>query len=98
MFRIIFDPKKRTLTLKERRLDFKDAARVFDGYTLDDIDDRFDYDEERTITIGVLGQKVIVIVWTEAGRNTRRVISMREANGEEENEYWKRLAEEGPLD
>jgi uncharacterized DUF497 family protein len=98
MFRITFDPKKRAKTLKERKLDFKDASRVFDGYTLDDIDDRFDYDEERNITVGALGQKVVVIVWTEAGDNTRRVISMRQANAEEENHYWERLAEEGPLD
>lgn len=96
MFRITYDPKKRAKTLKERKLDFEDAARVFEGYTLDDIDDRFEYGEERTISVGVLGQRVVVVVWTEAGRNSRRVISMREADGNEENEYWKRLA--GPLD
>lgn len=71
---------------------------MFDGYTLDDIDDRFDYVEERTITVGALDEKVVVIVWTPRGENTRRIISMREANGEEQQEYWDRLAQEGPLD
>ena len=93
MFRITYDPGKRDRTFRERRLRLEDAAIVFEGYTLDEIDDRFDYEEERWITVGALVEKVVVIVWTPAGRNTRRVISMRAANGEEQANYWKRLAE-----
>jgi uncharacterized DUF497 family protein len=98
MFRITFDPEKRARTLRERGLNFEDAAIVFEGYTLDEIDDRFDYDEERWITIGVLREKVVVIVWTPRGGSVRRVISMRAANGEEQAEYWRRLGDEGVLD
>jgi uncharacterized DUF497 family protein len=93
MFRIAFDPRKRAKTLRERALDFADAALVFEGYTLDDIDDRFEYEEERWISVGALGDRVVIVVWTPVGRNTRRVISMRAANGEEQAEYWKRLSE-----
>lgn len=93
MFRITFDRAKRDRTFRERRLRFEDAALVFEGYTLDDIDDRFDYDEERWITVGALTDKVVIIVWVSDGRNTRRVISMRAADGKEQAEYWRRLAE-----
>jgi uncharacterized DUF497 family protein len=73
MFRITFDPKKRAKTLRERKLDFEDAAHVFEGYTLDDIDDRFEYEEGRWISVGALADKVVIVVWTPAGRSTRRV-------------------------
>jgi uncharacterized DUF497 family protein len=71
MFRITFDPEKRARTLRECGLNFEDAAIVFEGYTLNEIDDRFDYDEERWITMGVLREKVVVIVWTPRGGSVR---------------------------
>ncbi|MBL8550865.1 MAG: BrnT family toxin [Hyphomonadaceae bacterium] len=98
MFRITFDRRKRDRTLKERKLKFEDAAKVFQGYTLDEIDARLDYGEERWITVGALRNKVVVIVWTPVDAETRRVISVRAADGEEQENYWRRLAEEGPLD
>lgn len=47
MFRITFDRTKRDNTWRERKLKFEDAAFVFEGFTLDGLDDRFDYGEER---------------------------------------------------
>jgi uncharacterized DUF497 family protein len=51
---ITFDPAKREATLANRGLDFADAAIVFAGPTFDAIDDRFDYGEERILTVGLL--------------------------------------------
>lgn len=93
MFRITFDPRKRDRAWRERGLRFEDAGVVFEGYTLDDLDDRFDYAEERWITIGAMGDRVVVLVWAPAGKSARRIISMRAANGYEQAEYWKRLAQ-----
>ncbi len=86
---ISFDPVKREKNLRERRLDFLDAAKVFAGRTYDWEDDRFDYDEVRMITVGSLEGRMVVVVWTERGLG-RRVISMRKAN-EREQEYYREL-------
>ena len=43
--RITFDPAKRAETLKERKLDFADAALVFGGKTVLEEDRRWDYGE-----------------------------------------------------
>jgi uncharacterized DUF497 family protein len=45
--KITFDPKKREATLRDRGLDFADAAEVFAGLTATAPDLRFDYGESR---------------------------------------------------
>jgi uncharacterized DUF497 family protein len=65
--RITFDRAKRTWTLKERGLDFRDAREVFAGPSLDVPDTRFDYGEERIRTVGYLGARLVMVVWTPRG-------------------------------
>lgn len=91
---ISFDPAKREKTLRERGLDFLDAASVFDGTTVDQNDDRFDYGETRIVTVGWLSNRMVVVVWTARGR-ARHVISMRKANKREQKEYQDRLGRSG---
>lgn len=81
--RITFDPQKRARTLKERGLDFADAAEVFAGRHTVVPDDRKDYGETRFISAGFLKGRLVVIVWTPRGED-RRVISMRYCHAEEE--------------
>ncbi len=83
---ITYDPAKRDATLRERRLDFEDAADVFAGPTFDREDDRHDYGEVRIITVGFLRSRMVVVVWTPRG-NDRHVISMRKANEREKARY-----------
>jgi hypothetical protein len=47
--RITFDPSKRDKTLRERGLDFEDAAIVFAGTTVEVEDTRRNYGEPRII-------------------------------------------------
>ena len=89
--RITFDPIKRGRTLAERGLDFAQAKEVFAGKTFTREDDRFDYGEDRWITVGLLDQRMVVVVWTQRGK-TRHVISMRKANEREQARYRIRLA------
>jgi uncharacterized DUF497 family protein len=44
----------------------------------------------RMITVGHLGNRMVVIVWTERG-GARHIISMRKANGREQKRYGKQL-------
>jgi uncharacterized DUF497 family protein len=90
MIPITFDPAKRQRTLQERGLDFIDAPEVFLGKTFRWIDDRFDYGELRTITIGRLRGRMVVLVWTQRGE-FRHIISMRKANDREQAQYEKYL-------
>jgi uncharacterized DUF497 family protein len=87
---ISFDPGKRDKTLRERRLDFRDAAEVFAGVTYRWTDARFDYGEVRIITIGKLRGRMVVIVWTQRGE-ARHIVSMRKANEREQAKYRKYL-------
>jgi uncharacterized DUF497 family protein len=87
---IEFDPRKRARTLARRGLDFIDAAEVFAGSTYRFSDDRLDYGEERTVTIGKLGKRWVVVVSTERGE-ARRIISMRYANDREIARYAHRV-------
>ena len=80
--RLTFDPAKRTKTLLERGLDFARAREVFEGVTVTMDDIRQDYGEPRCVTVGNLGGRVVVVVWTQRGR-ARRIISMRKANERE---------------
>jgi uncharacterized protein len=88
---LTFDPAKRAATLADRGLDFADAGEVFAGLVFEFPDERFDYDEERIITVGLLAGRMVVVVWTQRGQD-RHIISMRKANEREQERYRSRLA------
>jgi uncharacterized DUF497 family protein len=85
-----FDQDKRDKTLLERGLDFARAAEVFESVYFTGRDERFEYEEERFITIGKLDASLVVLVWTPRGK-VRRIISMRKANDREKAFYKSRL-------
>lgn len=87
---IEFDTTKRENTLVERGLDFTDSGKVFEGLHFNARDDRFDYGEERFITVGLLHERTVVIVWTSR-QDARRIISMRYANDREIKRYKEHL-------
>lgn len=80
--KLTFDPAKRAVTLKERGLDFADAAHVFAGFTFEVEDTRKDYGEQRIICYGYLASRLVVIVYAPRGA-IRHIISMRKANDRE---------------
>jgi uncharacterized protein len=81
---ITFDSAKHLWTLQHRGLDFAtDAATAFAGRTVTKLDDRFDYGEQRYITAGHVGFRMVVIVWTPRDAD-RHVISMRYCHDKEE--------------
>jgi len=83
-----WNEEKRKSNLIKHGLDFKDAEFVFEGLTFTLEDNRFIYDEQRFITIGILKSIVVVIAHTE--RNDMiRVISMRKASKNEEKIYYR---------
>lgn len=85
-----WDEEKSERNLEKHGLSFVDAEIVFSGPCVTFVDDRFDYEETRLITLGILEGRVVVIVHAPRGENTR-IISMRKANAREQRIYQKRL-------
>jgi uncharacterized protein len=88
--KITYDPAKRAWTIQERGLDFEDAAKVFAGLELTDLDEREDYGEDRYQTMGLLDGRLVMVVWTPRGED-RHVISMRKCNDREKARFQARL-------
>jgi uncharacterized protein (DUF4415 family) len=63
--RFTWDEGKRRSNLKDHGFDFLDALRVFEGLTFTLEDDRFDYGEQRFVTLGFLGGVAVSLVHTE---------------------------------
>ena len=81
--------EKRKSNLQKHGLDFSEAGKVFAGATFTFEGTRFDYGEQRFVTIGLLDD-VVVIVHTES--NTQiRIISMRRASKNEHELYFQNL-------
>jgi uncharacterized protein len=87
---IEFDPAKRKQTLEARGLDMAEAGTVFASALLTIDDTRYDYGEDRFMTVGHLGDRMVVVVWTWRG-TSRRIISLRKANEREQEAYRPRL-------
>ncbi|HEX4695274.1 BrnT family toxin [Sphingomonas sp.] len=85
---VTFDAVKREATLRHRNLDFADAPKVFAGAVVEFEDDRFDYGEVRMITVGLLYDAVVVMVWTDRD-GTPHIISMRAATKGEADDYFR---------
>lgn len=89
--RYTHDPKKRAANLKKHGYDFEDAPQVIEsGRTVTFEDRRFDYDEQRFITLGVLREEVVIITTAETDKEIR-VISMRKAERNEQEIYYSNL-------
>ena len=82
-----FDPVKRASNLKKHGLDLEHAQQVIEsGQTVTFEDRRFAYGEERFVTLGPLGDTLIVVVTAET-ENHIRIISMRKADRYEQAIY-----------
>ncbi len=89
---ITFDPAKREWTLQQRGIDFADAVAVFNGPTVTQEDDRFDYGEVRYVTAGFLRERMVIVVWTPR-EEARHIISMRFCHEREEKRWRKNFRE-----
>jgi hypothetical protein len=85
-----WDDKKRTSNLVKHGLDFRNARKVFDGPTFTFPDTRFDYGEERFVTMGLLDTGVVVIVHTESDHEIR-IISMRKGTSSEHKIFFENI-------
>ncbi len=85
-----WDAAKNRSNFIKHGLRFEDAEEVFSGPCVTFLDDRFDYGEERLVTLGLLASRLVVIAHTPRDDGAR-IISMRKGNRREEEIYQKRL-------
>jgi uncharacterized DUF497 family protein len=71
-----WNEEKRKSNIAKHGLDFVDSKNVFDSVTFTFVDDRFDYGEQRFITLGIMKGMVVAIAHTEED-DVIRIISMR---------------------
>jgi hypothetical protein len=88
--RFEWDEAKNLSNRAKHGLAFEDAELVFAGRCVTFEDDRFDYGEQRLITLGLLAGRLVVIAHAPRGETTRS-ISRRKANRREEEIYQKQL-------
>jgi uncharacterized protein len=86
--RLEWDEAKRRSNIWRHGIDFAILREVFEGDPLTHVDDRYDYDEERLYTLGLLRGRVVAIVHTESDE-VIRIISARKAERHEEIRYFK---------
>lgn len=89
-----WDEVKRRRNLAKHGLDFADAALVLTGRCVTFADDRFEYGEKRSVSLGTLAGRVVVIAHAPRGQHVTPIISMRKANKCEKKIYQKRLGED----
>ena len=85
--KFIWDRRKNEANVKKHELDFADAYMVFESPMLVGLDDREDYGEDRWIGIGLMENRVVVIVYTELEEDSIRIISFRKATTNESENY-----------
>lgn len=82
-----WDPAKAKANFADHGVAFEDAARVFlDPGRVEDLDDRFDYGEDRYYCIGMVEEVVLFVAFTMRG-DLYRIISARRATLSERRRY-----------
>lgn len=89
----VWDPRKNRGNIAKHGLDFEDAIRIFDGPTLEMLDERFDYGEVRVYAIGLVQGFEITVIYTDVSEDdsetTRRIISAWRSTQNERKVYWE---------
>jgi uncharacterized DUF497 family protein len=85
-----WDLEKARINLAKHGVDFKDVCHaILDPWRMEDVDDRFDYGEERIQIIGACFGAVLFVVTVSHVQNHYRIISARPANPVESKRYFR---------
>jgi uncharacterized DUF497 family protein len=85
-----WDENKRRANIENHGIDFVGVSELFESETYSVIDERFDYGETRYYTTGFLNGEVLAVSHTEEDE-VIRLISVRKANKNEEETYFRKV-------
>lgn len=83
-----WDLEKAAYNLNVHKIAFEEAVRIFEGPTLERLDDRFDYPEERWYAIGLVDGRPITVIYAALDDDSRRIISAWKAEKHEQKAYF----------
>lgn len=86
-----WDEDKNRQNIAKHGVSFDQAEQIFDGFTLDWVDDRFDYGEVREISLGSINQTALIVVVHTDRSGICRIISARPALRKEKKHYEKEI-------
>ena len=92
--RCTWDENKGTQNLRLHGIAFEDAIKVFDGPTLEQLDEHFDYPEARWYAVGLVDGRPVTVIFTDVDDRTRRIISAWKAEKHEQKAFFDRLEPE----
>jgi uncharacterized protein len=87
--RFSWDPDKDLANVRRHAIGFVDAVRIFDGPTVERVDDRFEYGEVRVYAIGLVNGIEITVIYTDRDQDERHIISAWRAEPHERRYYWQ---------
>jgi uncharacterized protein len=93
-YRFEWDENKNRQNIRKHGVDFADAEGMFGGILLFSPDVREDYGESRWVGIGTIRGRTAVVVFTERGPETIRIISLRKATRGESKQYKKAVEDQ----
>ena len=91
-----WDEEKDRANRAKHGIGFEEATGIFTSPILTAPDTRQDYGEERWISYGSLGPRVVLVVVHTRRRGRRRLISARKANVKERQAYYESLERSAP--
>ncbi len=89
--RYTWDAAKNRANVKRHKIAFEDAQRIFEGPTVERVDDRFDYGEIRVYAIGLVRGLEITVIYTDRDGDERHLISAWRSEPHERRHYWQNL-------
>ena len=89
--RFTWDPDKNLANVRRHRIAFADAVRIFDGPTVERMDDRFEYGEIRVYAVGLVNGIEITVIYTDREEDERHIISAWRAEPHERRYYRQNL-------
>jgi uncharacterized protein len=93
--RFTWRSEKNRINVRHHGIAFQDAARIFDGPTVETVDERFDYGETRIYAIGLVNSLEITVIYTDRENGERHLISAWRSEPHERRYYWQNLEEKG---
>ena len=88
-----WDPKKNRQNIARHGIAFEDAVKIFEGRTLERVDDRFEYGETRVYAVGITNGVEITVIYVDLSDSQRRIISAWKAERHEREAYWNAINE-----
>ncbi len=88
--RFEWDENKRLANIRKHGFDFADVSSIFNSDTVTVEDDRYNYGEQRFMTLAFLQGRIIAVVHTE-NDDLVRIISVRKASKYEQQIYFDQI-------